>query len=414
MRFLLDAAVKDLRWRRRDPAAIAIWVGIPLFIGSLFGLLFASGGGPAPQAHVLLVDEDDSFVSRFLASAAAGGGTGGESPIRLERVAGRAEGQARIDAGEATALLVIPAGFGEAVLREEPAKLTLVTNPAQRILPLVVREMLEILVEAAFYAQRLAGEPLRKIAEGPSDNDFPSNAEIAAISTGINDALRRIRTVVFPPVITVDFPAADLAQETSRSDGELFFPGLLIMSLVFVAQGMTEDVWTEKEGGTLRRALTTPNAPALLLGGRLLACAAIVATVAAAGLALGVFVYGFPVRSVPLALAWLIYTGCALLTFFTVAQMLGGSRRGGTLITLLILFPLVMIGGSFFPFAMMPGWMVSAGRLTPNGQAVVQLESILRGTFDPYGFAVAAFAMGIPATALFLLAARWLPRFAVR
>ena len=41
-----------------------------------------------------------------------------------------------------------------------------------------------------------------------------------------------------------------------RTSGQLFLPGLLFMSLLFAAQGMSVDIWIEKTRGTLRRTLS--------------------------------------------------------------------------------------------------------------------------------------------------------------
>jgi len=64
----------------------------------------------------------------------------------------------RIEAGQASAWLTIPAGFSLAVLEERPTELALVTNPAQTILPGIVEETLSMVSEAAFTLHRLIGE----------------------------------------------------------------------------------------------------------------------------------------------------------------------------------------------------------------------------------------------------------------
>ena len=112
MTFLLTCAKKDLRRRLTDPASLVIWLGIPLLLGGLISLLTGGGGGPVPKAHVLLVDQDDSLLSRLLANA----GGGDQAFLDIETVT-EAEGRARMDAGEASAMLVLPKGFTDAVLR---------------------------------------------------------------------------------------------------------------------------------------------------------------------------------------------------------------------------------------------------------------------------------------------------------
>jgi ABC-type multidrug transport system permease subunit len=80
----------------------------------------------------------------------------------------------------------------------------------------------------------------------------------------------------------------------------------------------------------------------------------------------------------------------------------------------MIIFPLMMLGGSFFPFESMPAWMAAVGRWTPNGLGVTQLKELLYGDVAPLPIAVAALGIGIPAAAAFLFAARRLRvRFAV-
>jgi ABC-type multidrug transport system permease subunit len=104
--------------------------------------------------------------------------------------------------------------------------------------------------------------------------------------------------------------------------------------------------------------------------------------------------------------------GSALVVFFTLLQLLGTSRRAASLLATMVTFPLLMIGGSFFPFETMPGWMVAIGRLTPNGQAIAQLNPILFREPDPRSLAAAAAAIALPAAVAFALAARRLERFA--
>lgn len=46
---------------------------------------------------------------------------------------------------------------------------------------------------------------------------------------------------------------------------------------------------------------------------------------------------------------------------------------------MVLLFPLMMAGGSFFPFEAMPAWMAAIGKFTPNGWALEELKKILLG-----------------------------------
>ncbi|MEJ2153076.1 MAG: hypothetical protein P8Y29_09040, partial [Gemmatimonadota bacterium] len=51
----------------------------------------------------------------------------------------------------------------------------------------------------------------------------------------------------------------------------------------------------------------------------------------------------------------------------------------GNILTGAAIFPLAMLGGSFFPFEVMPDWLASVGRYTPNGWALTRLNRVFAG-----------------------------------
>lgn len=410
---VLLAARKDLVRRLRDPLALMLWLGIPLVIGGL--IILASGGSDeVPRAHVLIADQDQSFLSEFLVGAMS---SEQARVFRVEEVAAE-EGRARLEKGEGSALLVIPEGFGEALLLEEPCRLELVTNPSQRIMPGLVEESLSILSEGAFWAHRLLGSELREIAEGPEDGAaFFADARIAAFSAMINARMRGLERWLFPPVIELDVVEAEAGDEGAGDEAEfsigtLFFPTMLFMALLFVAQGLSDDVWRERAQGTLRRAVTTPEGAGELFLGKLLAGGVIAGAVTAAGLALGCAAFGFAPLAALAALAWGALAGLVLTSMMTAIQLSASSQRGAHLVTNLLLFPLLMIGGAFFPFEAMPDWMAAVGRFTPNGFALVEFKWLLGGGLEPARLALDLALAAAFGAALFGFCLSRLGRFA--
>jgi ABC-type multidrug transport system permease subunit len=321
------------------------------------------------------------------------------------------EGRRLIDGGDASALLVIPAGFQNAVLGRSSATLQLVTNPAQRILPLMVQQPLEVLVDGAFYAQRLFGEPIRRIADGQTQGP-PADADIASIAVEINRQITALQGSLLPPVISVTVKTDNPSATPPLNFGQLFLPGMFFMSFLFVAQGMSADVWDEKREGTLRRLLTTPQTAGRLLLGKLLAGLVMTAIIALIGLLAAVAWFGLAWSRVPLALVWCVFASGALIALLTLLHIAGGSQRGGEMLSSVVVFPLMMLGGSFFPFEAMPAWMAAAGRWTPNGLAVARLKELLYGDPSFSALGVAALGIGIPAAVAFALARRRVRSFA--
>jgi ABC-type multidrug transport system permease subunit len=405
-------AVKDLRRRMRDRAAFAMWLGIPLAIGGLLSLALGGGGdGPKPKARVLVVDRDDSFLSGALFNAL----NGEQAQVFEAEQVDEAAGRARILEGDASALLVIPPGFGRAVLNEEASQLELVTNPAQRILPGMVRESLEILCELAFYLHRIVGDDLKMVAAGPATGqDFFADQRVAEISVQIQHRVQRLQKTLFPPLIELDTApsaaASDAAARPRESIGSLFFPGVLLMALFFVAQGLGDDVWREKMLGTLRRAAIAPRGATPFLVGKLLATWFLMLVIAALALALGVAAFGIQLERVVPAMLWASACGVMLTLAMMLLQSFASSQRAAHMLTNMVLFPMLMVGGSFFPLEALPRWLQQIGRRTPNGWSMVVLKSIVHGEAT---FASAATACGLLAAivaALFFLCERRLTR----
>ncbi len=359
MRLVLASARKDLRRIRRDPLALVLWVGIPLFVAAVLVLIFGRGGRP-PQGRLLVADEDRSFASSVLL------GVFQREPLRrmlpVEKVS-RDEGRRRMDRGEASALLVAPRGFGDAVRRRQPFEIELVTNPSERILPGIAQEVVETALE------RLAT---------PSGAIPTIRLEVRALS---------------------DKPAAqpDVAL--------LFLPGMLFLSILFLAGNQAGDVWTERAAGTLRRFASSPGRLEQLLGGKLCATGVVLLLLASAALAGARLLLGSR-GNAGVAIVWVVFSGLALYLLFLAIQLYASSQRAAEILMNLIMFPLAMVGGSFFPFETMPAWMAAIGRRTPNGWAVAQLKAILDGAIDPAPLAAAFAGLSLVGALAFWIAVR--------
>lgn len=96
----------------------------------------------------------------------------------------------------------------------------------------------------------------------------------------------------------------------------------------------------------------------------------------------GFFLLDIPwVRLLP-ALLWLMLTGPLMFGFLTIFQVLAPSRRAGNIITTLLVFPLLMVGGSFFPRETMPSWLAPFADFTPNGRILEPLKTYMIGNSD--------------------------------
>ena len=60
--------------------------------------------------------------------------------------------------------------------------------------------------------------------------------------------------------------------------------------------------------------------------------------------------------------------------------MLFSNQKAAGVISMMIVFPLLMAGGSFFPMAVMPAWMATLGRASPNGFVADRLTTEITGS----------------------------------
>ncbi|HET6638939.1 MAG TPA: ABC transporter permease [Gemmatimonadota bacterium] len=380
MRFLLSAARKDLLRIKNDWPALLLWVGIPLMVGGLLVLVF--GNGASPQAKLLVADSDGTLVGRLLIG---GFQQGPLADLVVVEPVEPAEGRRRMEDGDASGLLLIPDGFGNAVLNGEPASLELVTNPSESVLPEILEETLDIELQAAEVLRRVFDDPIDRIVSAPDRDGFPADTAVAAIATAFNRSGEEAGAWLLPPAIELE-TVAEAGEEFDFA--RAFFPGMLILAILFMASGLSIDMWSEKRQGTLRRALVTPRSAGWLVAGKWLAGSTALAAVSAIGLAAGRWLFGIEAENLPLAFLWLALVGLALLALFTVVQVLAQSERAGNVLVNAVTLPLAMLGGSFFPFEAMPDWMASLGRLTPNGWALLRLRAVMDGALEPGVLAV--------------------------
>jgi len=371
MRFLWISAWKDLARLRRDPLALAIPLAIPLILGVLLNLVFG-GGEATPQGRLLVADEDGTFASGILT------GSFSKEPLSkmvlVEQVS-RETGRTRIDRGDASAFLIIPKGFQAAVLRNQPFRLSLFTNPSQRILPGLIEEALSIMLEGGFYLQQIGGAQLRFF-----DRDRPpSDAEIAQSSIAINRFVTSLGKYIDPPLIQLDTTVSpDRVQQ--KSFAALFFPSMIFMAALFIANMLSAEIWKERNSGTLRRVCATPADLSAFLGGRLLFAMLVLVSVATVAIVAARSLAGVLVASIPGAVLWLAFSGTVFFLLLLLLTLQASTQRAANATANLVIFPLMMLGGSFFPFEVMPPWMARIGALTPNGWAVIRFKEIMDGT----------------------------------
>jgi len=107
-----------------------------------------------------------------------------------------------------------------------------------------------------------------------------------------------------------------------------------------------------------------------------------------------------------IALTWLALTGPILFAVLSLIQVLAPSRKAGSMISTLVMFPLLMAGGSFFPTETMPKFIATIAQYTPNGNVIEPLKGYLIGEYGASGMFLNLWVMMLVTFLLVLLVGR--------
>jgi len=388
MSFLLATFRKDIARWRQDRTAILLWIGLPFMIGGLITSMVDQDGGGGPMGTLLIADLDDTLVSGFVAGAFSQDELA--DLIGVQQVTPE-EGTRLIEAGEASGFLTIPEGFQDAFIDNTPMTVTLKTNPSQTILPGIIEDITEVLLDVGFYLQSVFGDEIRQIKAADLP-DTLADAFASEMAVQIQQKIRRLESKVFPPVIEIEI-VEPLPEEPRPDIALLFLPGIVLMALMFSAQGLSADYWKERDSGALRRLVSTPGLLSRFVLGKALAAAVLMALIGGATLLAGFIYHGIAWDKMLPSMLWIAVSGVGLFAWFAAIQMLLPSRKAANLVTSLIVFPLLMMGGSFFPLDVLPDWMAAIGRLSPNGfvadKLTLELTSASAWTFESRSWLIA-------------------------
>ena len=207
---------------------------------------------------------------------------------------------------------------------------------------------------------------------------------ISLFSGNITDKITGISDLIFPPVLEVE-------DVTPQPEGQsinlvvLMLPGILVMAAFFAANGQSSNFWTEKEKGTLGRWVASPNAFSAFWIAQWFTAMALTVVVAAPIMLAGFIYLDISFEKYFASLLWLALTGPILFALLSLIQVLAPSRKAGNTISTLVMFPLLMAGGSFFPTEAMPAFIVKVAGYTPNGNVIEPLKGYLMGEYGASG-----------------------------
>lgn len=368
-------AAHHLRRMMRNPGLILLLLAIPVTLAVIeygaFGRTAAEG--KLPPVKVLILDEDQSFLSAAVPQVFSSGPA--KDLFEVAQTPSREEAKRLFQRNQASALIVVPKGFQDSVLSGRRSELVLHKNPLQSISPEIVGSMLEMaaVIGNGLYAQ--AVEPLRKVKSFMDAQREPSLEEIADVSKGFYAAGRRLGSLEGLNNLKIAVQRPNQAEKSTAfgSDPKQFFayvfPGLAIFALLFIAQALAMRLLRDRMRG-LQRRIIVASVPsyAVMAGGIVYLIVGLIfllLVLAVIGALIFRIEFRDPFALLSIGLGFALFASALHLFSNSIAKSDRGAGFFGSVVILLF----SLIGGTFVPAEQYPPFMQTLAVLVPNGAA---------------------------------------------
>jgi ABC-2 type transport system permease protein len=369
---------KDLLRRWHSPVSTLAMLIFPLFMSITIGSIMGNGSNDRefPVMHILVENRDvDGALSGLIMGAL------GQEEAKKRIDATPVEvgtGEAMMEKGKASALLIFPENFTDDVLNRRETSITVVRNPSEGITPEIAVEGAGVLATYLDNGARLLGDELSKLQTMMDQDRFPDAMQVGAIAAGITEKIGGVQRYLLPPVVAINSTKGKSESAPSFSIFAYILVMTTVMAVMFVAVRSIGDLFEESKSGMLRRQLSSP-----------LPLSRIVAAKFFFGVLIGVIVTGM-LAVVGTLMRWIEtpvdLPAAVLLTIAFSASVCGllsmvfavcTTEKQAGIFSWLIIMGMSAVGGSLIPVEAMPAAMRHAASFTVNYWVVDGYKSIL-------------------------------------
>jgi len=398
---VFDLALKDLSQLIRDWKSAVFLLVMPILFTLLFGFIF-SGAGEDVRLPVGFLDQDDGILSPYLLELLNASDI--VRPVALKGESADAASR-RVSDEELAAVIVIPDGYTERVLKGEEVRLTLILNDASPA-EITARNGIK-----AATMRLLGAVQIARLSEkasdhtGSVDEDFLEEALEKAVAAWENPSL----------TVTMTQSRASTAEGEAAVAGPNDYahssPSMMVQFAMAGLIGAGEILMLERKSKALQRLLTTTISRNEIILGHFLSMFVMIFLQLLLLVGFGQFVLSVDYLREPLALL-LVMTAMALWTA-SMGLLIGVLAQTEEQVVTLAIVPMLILsalGGAWIPLEFTSQTFQTVGRFTPTAWAVDGFENLvirglgLRSALLPTGIMLAY-------TVLFFGLAAWRFRF---
>ena len=374
IRALRTITGKDLRQRLRDKSFFLLGIATPLALAFVLNLVFGDLSEGELEVTIGVGDADESAVSAELAGNLAGlDGTGGVEVTTLDPAA---DPEAALTEHTLDAVIVIPAGFGDALTTARAPQVTVVENPDRPVQASVAESILDSMA-TELERTRLISAAGGRLGVQPGDAAPASDVTFSS-----------------------EFPGGQGLDVTSR-----LMAGMAIMFVFFTVSFGVTTLLEEKENGTLARLLAAP-----IPRDSILAAKGLVSYTLGVLATMSLFIAATVLMGAEwgswLGVLTLVLAAClTAVALMAVVAGLAKRAEGAGAVQSIIAVGLALLGGSWFPVSG-EGLLGMLARATPHFWFLEGLDNLAGASSwtvvwpSVVALIIIAVAAGVPATML--------------
>ncbi len=293
--------------------------------------------------------------------------------------------QQRLDDSEISAIIEIPAGFGQAIVDGQPLDVVYRSeeNPTQ---PSALLQSVQAAAQRVSASSVAAQTALQVYDE--SGFTFTNDEDRADFRQQAYDGARETWNAA-PATVAYSVSGVDPSDDSGNSGFRQSVPGMGTMYVMFTVLAGVYVLLTERKNWTLQRLMMMPVSRAQFLGGKLLARFAMgmIQYLVAFGFGIllsFVFDFSFGGNVIGLLLIMVAFSICVSAITFLLATLVDNDQQAAG-ITLFFSLTMAPLGGAWWPLEIVPDAMRIIGHISPVAWAMDGFNDLIfynRGLID--------------------------------
>jgi ABC-2 type transport system permease protein len=345
-------AWKDLTELFRNRLGLVLLIVMPLFMMVMVGFIYPSNGNSLNNLPIALVNEDSGFNNSTLPSQTFIGGlqvfNNQTNMLTLTSASSVADIKEKVQRGDLSGGIVVPSNFSESIMTGQQGTLIIITDQSNPQISATIKAALSAVFDQM--GTQLAIQKVQPLnATNPLAVVKPYNVQAEGVVSG------------------------------NPSYFDFIAPGIMAMTVMMsVMTGLPVAISQEKEIGTMDGMMVAPiNRLSIILGKSMGQIArGLIQGVIILALAVGLF--GVTIHgSILLVFALLLLGVFAFVGLGIVITSFTKDQETAQMLMMTIMFPMMFLGGVFFPVQQMPWYMQDISKALPLTYASDALRKVM-------------------------------------